>query len=123
MEVSLSMEDGSEVQMDGLERTCDGKYKCSYCSYANKGMARLIEHIRIHTGQCLQSHCIYSTKLKGYLLCDVNEEVHLFPLEIFKFGRVIMCYFKLSEAQVCFEKCCTSKLYYYWNCIKKTMAG
>lgn len=52
VEVSLSMEDGSEVQMDGLERTCDGKYKCSYCSYANKGMARLIEHIRIHTGQC-----------------------------------------------------------------------
>lgn len=56
VEVSLPMEDGSDVQMDGLERTCDGKYKCSYCSYANKGMARLIEHIRIHTGQCL--HCI-----------------------------------------------------------------
>ncbi|KAM9425068.1 zinc finger protein Pegasus-like isoform 2-T2 [Pholidichthys leucotaenia] len=37
--------------MDGLERTCDGKYKCSYCSYANKGMARLTEHIRIHTGE------------------------------------------------------------------------
>eukprot|EP00064_Thunnus_orientalis_P016233 superscaffoldBa00003168_g16297 len=51
VEVSLSVEDGSEVQMDGLERTCDGKYKCSYCSYANKGMARLIEHIRIHTGE------------------------------------------------------------------------
>lgn len=44
------MEGGPDVQMDGLERTCDGKYKCSYCSYANKGMARLIEHIRIHTG-------------------------------------------------------------------------
>ena len=53
VEVSLSVEDGSDVQMDGLERTCDGKYKCSYCSYANKGMARLIEHIRIHTGQYL----------------------------------------------------------------------
>ncbi|XP_008312799.1 zinc finger protein Pegasus [Cynoglossus semilaevis] len=51
VEVSLSMEEGSDVQMDGLERTCDGKYKCSYCSYANKGMARLIEHIRIHTGE------------------------------------------------------------------------
>ncbi|XP_069016511.1 zinc finger protein Pegasus-like [Embiotoca jacksoni] len=51
VEVSLSMEDGSDVPMDGLERTCDGKYKCSYCSYANKGMARLIEHIRIHTGE------------------------------------------------------------------------
>ncbi|CAN9509178.1 unnamed protein product [Ophioblennius macclurei] len=51
VEVSLSMEDGPDVQVDGLERTCDGKYKCSYCSYANKGMARLIEHIRIHTGE------------------------------------------------------------------------
>ncbi|KAM9336359.1 zinc finger protein Pegasus-like [Symphorus nematophorus] len=51
VEVSLSMEEGADVQMDGLERTCDGKYKCSYCSYANKGMARLIEHIRIHTGE------------------------------------------------------------------------
>ncbi|XP_019134317.1 zinc finger protein Pegasus [Larimichthys crocea] len=51
VEVSLSVEDGPDVQMDGLERTCDGKYKCSYCSYANKGMARLIEHIRIHTGE------------------------------------------------------------------------
>ncbi|KAA8581437.1 zinc finger protein Pegasus [Etheostoma spectabile] len=51
VEVSLPTEDGSDVQMDGLERTCDGKYKCSYCSYANKGMARLIEHIRIHTGE------------------------------------------------------------------------
>ncbi|XP_061911313.1 zinc finger protein Pegasus-like [Entelurus aequoreus] len=51
VEVSLPLEEGSEVQMDGLERTCDGKYKCSFCSYANKGMARLIEHIRIHTGE------------------------------------------------------------------------
>ncbi|KAM3860143.1 zinc finger protein Pegasus-like [Diretmus argenteus] len=50
-EVSVSLEEGSELQMDGLERTCDGKYKCSYCNYANKGMARLIEHIRIHTGE------------------------------------------------------------------------
>lgn len=53
MEVSLSMDEGSDVQMDGPERTCDGKYKCSYCNYANKGMARLIEHIRIHTGKPL----------------------------------------------------------------------
>ncbi|XP_077358687.1 zinc finger protein Pegasus-like [Festucalex cinctus] len=51
VEVSLPVEEGSDVQMDGLERTCDGKYKCSFCSYANKGMARLIEHIRIHTGE------------------------------------------------------------------------
>lgn len=52
VEGSLSMEDGPDVQIDNLERTCDGKYKCSYCSYANKGMARLIEHTRIHTGWC-----------------------------------------------------------------------
>ncbi|KAM4525703.1 zinc finger protein Pegasus-like [Fundulus diaphanus] len=51
VEVSLPAEDGSDTQVEGLERTCDGKYKCSYCSYANKGMARLIEHIRIHTGE------------------------------------------------------------------------
>ncbi|XP_057682671.1 zinc finger protein Pegasus-like [Corythoichthys intestinalis] len=51
VEVSLPLEEGSDVQMDGLERTCDGKYKCSFCSYVNKGMARLIEHIRIHTGE------------------------------------------------------------------------
>ncbi|CAL8304284.1 unnamed protein product [Lota lota] len=51
VEVSLSLEDGAELQMDGLERTSDGKYKCSYCNYVNKGMARLIEHIRIHTGE------------------------------------------------------------------------
>lgn len=49
-EVNMPMEEGSDVQLDCLERTCDGKYKCSYCSYANKGIARLIEHIRTHTG-------------------------------------------------------------------------
>lgn len=47
----MPVEDGSDVQLDCLERTCDGKYKCSYCSYANKGMTRLIEHIRTHTGK------------------------------------------------------------------------
>ncbi|KAJ3607582.1 hypothetical protein NHX12_024633 [Muraenolepis orangiensis] len=51
VEVSLSLEDAADLQMEGLERTADGKYKCSYCNYANKGMARLIEHIRIHTGE------------------------------------------------------------------------
>lgn len=51
VEVNLPLEEGSDVQVDGLERTFDGKYKCSYCSYSNKGMARLIEHIRIHTGE------------------------------------------------------------------------
>lgn len=50
-EVSLSVGDVPDVHVDGLERTSDGKYKCSYCSYANKGLTRLIEHIRIHTGE------------------------------------------------------------------------
>ncbi|XP_077481468.1 zinc finger protein Pegasus-like isoform X2 [Stigmatopora argus] len=51
VEVSLPLEEVSDVQMVGLERTCDGKYKCSFCNYVNKGMTRLIEHIRIHTGE------------------------------------------------------------------------
>ncbi|KAK7918632.1 hypothetical protein WMY93_009916 [Mugilogobius chulae] len=50
-DMSLSLAEAAEVQMEGLERTSDGKYKCNYCSYSNKGMARLIEHIRIHTGE------------------------------------------------------------------------
>lgn len=50
VEVNMPTEEGSDVQLDCLERTCDGKYKCSYCNYANKGIARLIEHIRTHTG-------------------------------------------------------------------------
>ncbi|KAJ0060510.1 hypothetical protein NL108_014987, partial [Boleophthalmus pectinirostris] len=48
-DMSLSLGEAPDVQMEGLERTSDGKYKCSYCSYSNKGMARLVEHIRIHT--------------------------------------------------------------------------
>ncbi|XP_072312190.1 zinc finger protein Pegasus-like [Eucyclogobius newberryi] len=50
-DVGLSLGEAPELQVDGLERTSDGKYKCNYCSYSNKGMARLIEHIRIHTGE------------------------------------------------------------------------
>ncbi len=37
--------------VDGFERTYDGKLKCRYCNYATRGTARLIEHIRIHTGK------------------------------------------------------------------------
>lgn len=50
-EMSLPLGEAPDVQMDGLERTSDGKYKCNYCSYSNKGMTRLVEHIRIHTGE------------------------------------------------------------------------
>lgn len=49
--VEVSLEDSSGLLMDSFERTEDGKHKCSYCNYASKGIARLIEHIRIHTGE------------------------------------------------------------------------
>ncbi|KAI4889069.1 hypothetical protein NFI96_016098 [Prochilodus magdalenae] len=46
-----------EVSLDnaalaaGFERTDDGKLKCRYCNYGSRGIQRLIEHIRIHTGE------------------------------------------------------------------------
>uniref|UniRef100_G3P5F4 Zinc finger protein Pegasus n=1 Tax=Gasterosteus aculeatus aculeatus TaxID=481459 RepID=G3P5F4_GASAC len=49
--VDLSLEDSSGILVDGFERTYDGKLKCRYCNYATRGTARLIEHIRIHTGE------------------------------------------------------------------------
>ncbi|XP_048843171.1 zinc finger protein Pegasus isoform X3 [Brienomyrus brachyistius] len=49
--VEVSLEDSSGMLVDGFERTYDGKLKCRYCNYASKGTARLIEHIRIHTGE------------------------------------------------------------------------
>lgn len=50
--VDMSLEDSSGILVDGFERTYDGKLKCRYCNYATRGTARLIEHIRIHTGKC-----------------------------------------------------------------------
>ncbi|CAL1599633.1 unnamed protein product [Knipowitschia caucasica] len=47
----LGLSLGEAAEVEGLERSSDGKYQCNYCSYSNKGMARLIEHIRIHTGE------------------------------------------------------------------------
>ncbi|XP_067908920.1 zinc finger protein Pegasus-like isoform X2 [Heterodontus francisci] len=49
--VEVSLDDGSGLMADGLERTYDGKLKCRYCNYASKGTARLMEHIRMHTGE------------------------------------------------------------------------
>ncbi|KAJ3610394.1 hypothetical protein NHX12_022486 [Muraenolepis orangiensis] len=49
--VDMSLVDGSGILVDGFERTYDGKLKCRYCNYATRGTARLIEHIRIHTGE------------------------------------------------------------------------
>lgn len=47
----MSLEDSSGILVDGFERTYDGKLKCRYCNYATRGTARLVEHIRIHTGE------------------------------------------------------------------------
>ncbi|XP_061915263.1 zinc finger protein Pegasus [Entelurus aequoreus] len=49
--VDMSLEDSSGVLVDGFERTFDGKLKCLYCNYATRGTARLVEHIRMHTGE------------------------------------------------------------------------
>ncbi|XP_077352514.1 zinc finger protein Pegasus [Festucalex cinctus] len=49
--VDMSLEDGSGLLVDGFERTFDGKLKCLYCNYATRGTARLVEHIRMHTGE------------------------------------------------------------------------
>ena len=49
----MSLVDSSGILVDGFERTYDGKLKCRYCNYATRGTARLIEHIRIHTGDTL----------------------------------------------------------------------
>lgn len=49
--VEVSLDESAGMLVDGFERTYDGKLKCRYCNYASKGTARLIEHIRIHTGE------------------------------------------------------------------------
>ncbi|XP_076855925.1 zinc finger protein Pegasus-like [Brachyhypopomus gauderio] len=49
--IEVSLDDGAGVLADGFERTDDGKLKCHYCEYASRGVARLVEHIRIHTGE------------------------------------------------------------------------
>lgn len=50
--MDVTLEDNTGILVDGFERTYDGKLKCRYCNYATRGTARLIEHIRIHTGKC-----------------------------------------------------------------------
>ncbi|XP_057704786.1 zinc finger protein Pegasus isoform X2 [Corythoichthys intestinalis] len=47
----VSLVDSSGMLVDGFERTFDGKLKCLYCNYATRGTARLVEHIRMHTGE------------------------------------------------------------------------
>uniref|UniRef100_A0A3Q2Y6X3 C2H2-type domain-containing protein n=1 Tax=Hippocampus comes TaxID=109280 RepID=A0A3Q2Y6X3_HIPCM len=59
--VDMSLEDGAGILVDGFERTFDGKLKCLYCSYATRGTARLVEHIRMHTGGGLRLNCTPTT--------------------------------------------------------------
>lgn len=67
--VEVSLDENSGMLVDGFERTFDGKLKCRYCNYASKGTARLIEHIRIHTGMGkwgqVDHSCHLGTKLLG----------------------------------------------------------
>lgn len=39
------------LMVDDVERTMDGKLQCSYCGYSSQRTARLMEHMRIHTGE------------------------------------------------------------------------
>ncbi|XP_072523224.1 zinc finger protein Pegasus-like isoform X2 [Salminus brasiliensis] len=47
--IEVSLDDGALA--NSFERTDDGKLKCRYCNYGSRGIQRLIEHIRIHTGE------------------------------------------------------------------------
>ncbi|XP_062858806.1 zinc finger protein Pegasus-like [Trichomycterus rosablanca] len=40
-----------EALPDGFEKMDDGRMKCRYCNYTNRSTTRLIEHVRIHTGE------------------------------------------------------------------------
>uniref|UniRef100_H0VZ94 Zinc finger protein Pegasus n=1 Tax=Cavia porcellus TaxID=10141 RepID=H0VZ94_CAVPO len=51
LSVDVSPDENSGTLVDEFERTPDGKLKCRYCNYASRGTARLIEHVRIHTGE------------------------------------------------------------------------
>lgn len=67
--VEVSLDENAGVLVDGFERTFDGKLKCRYCNYASKGTARLIEHIRIHTGMILQIFYLHHVATHTFLLC------------------------------------------------------
>lgn len=66
--VDMSLEDNSGILVDGFERTYDGKLKCRYCNYATRGTARLIEHIRIHTGKCITANLQEVTLMRFWCL-------------------------------------------------------
>lgn len=78
--VDMSLEDSSGILVDGFERTYDGKLKCRYCNYATRGTARLIEHIRIHTGRFSplnpRAHFLEGYMLKPLSLDPTGEKPH-----------------------------------------------
>ncbi|TTC29625.1 Zinc finger protein Pegasus [Bagarius yarrelli] len=66
------------LDTDGFERTEDGKFRCRYCSYASKGQARLIEHMRTHTGE--KPHrcqlCPFSSAYERQLETHMRSHTH-----------------------------------------------
>lgn len=70
--MDMALEDGSGLLVDGFERTYDGKLKCRYCNYATRGTARLIEHIRIHTGEASGNETLVIFLMMCFLprVCD-----------------------------------------------------
>lgn len=67
--VEVSLDENAGVLVDGFERTLDGKLKCRYCNYASKGTARLIEHIRIHTGMTDLGSFVQHNVVQKYTRC------------------------------------------------------
>lgn len=65
------------LDTDGFERTRDGKFRCRFCNYASKGQARVIEHMRIHTG--LNSFFFFPLKsVKNFTRLYVNFVLSIF---------------------------------------------
>ncbi|KAK6328067.1 hypothetical protein J4Q44_G00000450 [Coregonus suidteri] len=91
--VEVSLDDRSGLLVDGFQRTYDGKLKCSYCSYASKGTARLIEHIRIHTGE-KPHHCQLCPFASAY---ERHLEAHMRSHTGEKPYKCDLCSFRCSD--------------------------
>ncbi|XP_041748706.2 zinc finger protein Pegasus-like [Coregonus clupeaformis] len=91
--VEVSLDERSGLLVDGFQRTYDGKLKCSYCSYASKGTARLIEHIRIHTGE-KPHHCQLCPFASAY---ERHLEAHMRSHTGEKPYKCDLCSFRCSD--------------------------